>query len=123
MAVSPDSIITSVPSKIAFAVSSKINSRIILDDVGAETLLSKGDALFRPMGELVPQRVQGAFVSDAEIERVAGWLKRENGAAQYDETLMAWLEKDAEILGLTIRTEDDIIDCRENTRQCPLEGW
>lgn len=59
-----------IPSRIAFAVSSSIDSRTILDTMGAEKLLGKGDMLFMPMGEGIPERVQGAFISDEEIKRL-----------------------------------------------------
>ena len=60
-----------VPSRIAFAVSSQVDSRVILDSVGAESLLGMGDMLFKPVSALRPSRVQGAFISEAEVERVA----------------------------------------------------
>jgi DNA segregation ATPase FtsK/SpoIIIE, S-DNA-T family len=59
-----------VPSRIAFAVSSQVDSRVILDSVGAESLLGMGDMLFKPVSALRPSRVQGAFISEAEVERV-----------------------------------------------------
>lgn len=62
-----------IPSRIAFAVSSSIDSRTILDAMGAEKLLGKGDMLFMPMGEGTPERVQGAFISDDEIKRLVDY--------------------------------------------------
>jgi S-DNA-T family DNA segregation ATPase FtsK/SpoIIIE len=59
-----------IPSRIAFAVSSQVDSRVILDSVGAEALLGMGDMLFKPVSALRPSRVQGAFISEAEVERV-----------------------------------------------------
>ncbi|MGE5371084.1 MAG: DNA translocase FtsK 4TM domain-containing protein [Solirubrobacterales bacterium] len=64
-----------IPSRIAFAVSSQVDSRTILDGSGAEKLLGRGDMLFFPVGASKPHRVQGAFVSDGEIERVVEYLK------------------------------------------------
>ncbi|HYE83919.1 MAG TPA: DNA translocase FtsK 4TM domain-containing protein [Clostridia bacterium] len=64
-----------IPSRISFAVSSQIDSRTILDMGGAEKLLGKGDALFYPVGEAKPLRVQGAFVSEKEIERLVNYIK------------------------------------------------
>lgn len=58
-----------IPSRISFAVSSSIDSRTILDQTGAEKLLGKGDMLFKPMGENVPIRIQGAYVSDEELQK------------------------------------------------------
>lgn len=66
-----------IPSRISFAVSSQIDSRTILDMSGAEKLLGKGDALFYPVGEAKPIRVQGAFVSEKEIERLVSYLKEQ----------------------------------------------
>lgn len=64
-----------IPSRLAFAVSSGTDSRTILDTVGAEKLLGKGDMLFNPVGLSKPQRIQGAFISDKEVERVVDFLK------------------------------------------------
>lgn len=80
-----------VPSRIAFAVSSQIDSRTILDIVGAEKLLGKGDMLYHPMGESKPIRVQGALVTDKEVERVVNVVKA-NSTADYDEDIMEHLE-------------------------------
>ena len=76
-----------VPSRIAFAVSSGVDSRTILDMVGAEKLLGKGDMLFYPTGYPKPVRVQGAFVSDDEVAGVVEFLKSQNGTATYDESM------------------------------------
>ncbi len=80
-----------VPSRIAFAVSSQIDSRTILDIVGAEKLLGKGDMLYHPMGESKPIRVQGALVTDKEVERVVNVVKA-NSTAEYNEDIMEHLE-------------------------------
>ncbi len=79
---------TNIPSRIAFAVASQIDSRTILDSGGAEKLLGKGDMLFLPMGENTPVRIQGCFISDDEIRRVIDWVCKEQ-AANYDETISA----------------------------------
>ena len=76
-----------VPSRIAFLVSSQIDSRTILDTPGAEHLIGKGDMLFAPAGFLKPARVQGAFVSDEEVNRVVGFLTQQYEGNVYDETL------------------------------------
>ena len=81
-----------VPSRIAFAVSSQIDSRTILDQVGAEKLLGKGDMLFFPASASKPIRVQGAFVSDSEIEKIVGFIKA-NGVARYNEDILEEIEK------------------------------
>lgn len=75
-----------VPSRIAFAVSSQIDSRTILDMAGAEKLIGKGDMLFYPMGASKPLRVQGAFISDAEIDKMTEFIKQQ-GAPEYDESV------------------------------------
>jgi S-DNA-T family DNA segregation ATPase FtsK/SpoIIIE len=72
-----------IPTRIAFQVSSKIDSRTILDQSGAETLLGHGDMLYLPPGTAMPERVHGAFVSDEEVHRVVAHLKQQGGAAQY----------------------------------------
>lgn len=73
-----------IPSRIAFAVASQIDSRTILDQRGAERLLGKGDMLFWPMGESAPTRIQGAFINDDEIKRLIDYCKSQ-GSAKYDE--------------------------------------
>ena len=76
-----------IPTRGAFAVSSQIDSRTILDMVGAEKLLGKGDMLFLPQGENVPIRVQGTFISDDEIKAVVDWCISQQ-KARYDNTLL-----------------------------------
>lgn len=76
-----------IPSRISFAVSSSIDSRTILDMTGAEKLLGKGDMLFLPMGENAPERIQGAFVSDEDLESIINWTVSQQ-KAQYDENFM-----------------------------------
>ena len=71
-----------IPARIAFQITSKTDSRIILDQNGAEALLGNGDMLFLPPGQTLPQRVHGAYVSDSEVHRVVNWL-RQAGSPQY----------------------------------------
>jgi DNA segregation ATPase FtsK/SpoIIIE-like protein len=73
-----------IPSRISFAVSSQIDSRTILDMGGAEKLLGKGDMLFLPMGESVPMRIQGAYVSEEEIQKIEKMLKSHPLANEFD---------------------------------------
>ena len=80
-----------IPSRIAFAVSSQVDSRTILDQVGAEKLLGKGDMLFYPSGAPKPVRVQGAFVSDEEVEKIVSFIKS-NGEATYSEDILESIE-------------------------------
>jgi S-DNA-T family DNA segregation ATPase FtsK/SpoIIIE len=77
-----------IPTRVAFQVSSKIDSRTILDQMGAEALLGHGDMLFLPPGSGYPQRVHGAFVSDAEVHRVVEYLKQ-FGEPEYEEAILA----------------------------------
>jgi S-DNA-T family DNA segregation ATPase FtsK/SpoIIIE len=74
-----------IPSRISFAVSSQIDSRTILDTTGAEKLLGKGDMLFYPAGASKPTRIQGAFVSDSEIEELVFYIKDQNCAPDYND--------------------------------------
>ncbi len=76
-----------IPTRVAFQVASRIDSRTILDQQGAESLLGQGDMLYLPPGHGVPTRVHGAFVSDDEVHRVCSWLK-ELGPPQYDESVL-----------------------------------
>ena len=81
-----------IPSRIAFKVSSQFDSRTILDKGGAEKLLGRGDMLFCPMGANEPIRVQGAFISDSEVENIIGFIKKQ-GSAEYNEDVMEEIEK------------------------------
>lgn len=76
-----------IPSRIAFAVSSQVDSRTILDSAGAEKLLGKGDMLFFPQGLPKPVRVQGAFVSDNEVQRVTDFVKAQYEQPVYDQSI------------------------------------
>ena len=83
-----------IPSRIAFAVASAMESRIILDTQGAEKLVGKGDMLYSPIGSGKPKRVQGCFVSDPEVEAVATYVK-ENYVTNYDQQIMEEIERKA----------------------------
>ena len=87
-----------IPSRIAFAVASAMESRIILDTQGAEKLVGKGDMLYAPIGCGKPKRVQGCFVSDPEVEAVASYVKS-NFVTQYDQEVMQEIERKAEQTG------------------------
>jgi S-DNA-T family DNA segregation ATPase FtsK/SpoIIIE len=76
-----------IPCRIAFQVSAKVDSRTILDQMGAETLLGHGDMLYLPSGTSMPTRVHGAFVSDAEVHRIVEVLKRATPPDYIDEVL------------------------------------
>ena len=81
-----------IPSRIAFAVSSQVDSRTILDQVGAEKLLGKGDMLFFPTGAPKPVRIQGAFISDKEVEKIVDFVKS-NGETVYRDDITEYIEK------------------------------
>lgn len=81
-----------IASRISFAVTSQVDSRTILDSAGAEKLLGKGDMLFFPTGVLKPIRIQGAFVSDREVEKIVSFLK-ENGGPTYSEDVLEKIER------------------------------
>ena len=84
-----------IPSRIAFAVSSAMESRIILDTQGAEKLVGKGDMLFAPLGQGKPKRVQGCFISDEEVQNVVAAVKQQ-GESAYSQEVMEQIEKRAE---------------------------
>ena len=105
-----------IPSRIAFAVSSQVDSRTILDGSGAEKLLGRGDMLFSAYGSPKPIRVQGCFVSDKEVEDVVAFIKNEI-KADYDETIIEEIEKNAPVQkgesgsgSSTIDGSDEMID-------------
>ncbi len=81
-----------IPSRIAFAVASSLESRIILDSTGAEKLVGRGDMLYAPLGSGKPQRVQGCFITPEEIERVVSYVKS-TGEAQYSDEVMRKIEE------------------------------
>jgi S-DNA-T family DNA segregation ATPase FtsK/SpoIIIE len=83
-----------IPSRIAFAVASAMESRIILDTQGAEKLVGRGDMLYAPIGNGKPKRVQGCYVSDSEVESVANYVKA-NFTTNYDHQVMEEIERKA----------------------------
>ena len=89
-----------IPSRIAFSVASAMESRIILDTQGAEKLVGKGDMLYAPIGIGKPLRVQGCFVTDAEVEAVASFVK-DNFASDYNQQVLEEIEKKAQQTGKT----------------------
>ncbi|WP_446454819.1 DNA translocase FtsK [Tuanshanicoccus yangjingiae] len=95
-----------VPSRLAFAVSSGTDSRTILDSVGAEKLLGRGDMLFQPMGKNKPVRVQGAYISDSEVEKITNFIKNQQ-VADYEDSLIVL---DDEQDGNTSVSEDEYFD-------------
>lgn len=84
-----------IPSRIAFAVSSQIDSRTILDSSGAEKLLGRGDMLFSPIGSSKPTRVQGCFVTDGEVERIIEFIKQSGHKMTYDEQILQEIDRHA----------------------------
>ncbi len=95
-----------VPSRIAFAVSSQIDSRTILDSGGAEKLVGKGDMLYSPIGSAKPVRLQGCFVTDKEVEAIVSLIKSNGEAVEYDDAVMEQIEKESE----------------KNTKGAPTDG-
>ena len=95
-----------VPSRIAFAVASAMESRIILDTQGAEKLVGRGDMLYAPIGNGKPLRVQGCFVSNAEVEAVAGYVK-ENYTSDYNQQVLEDIERKAQQTGKKAASASD----------------
>ncbi|MDZ5016652.1 cell division protein FtsK, partial [Clostridium perfringens] len=81
-----------IPSRISFAVSSGIDSRTILDSPGADKLLGRGDMLYCPIGENKPLRVQGAFISEEEVEKVVNFIKDEESNSDYEKSIIEHIE-------------------------------
>ncbi|MCD7771492.1 MAG: DNA translocase FtsK [Oscillospiraceae bacterium] len=82
-----------IPSRVALKVSNQIDSRVILDEGGAEDLLGNGDLLYKPVGQSKPTRIQGGFVATNEIKRVVEYLKSQTAEQQYDEKIESEIEK------------------------------
>ncbi|MEG0772329.1 DNA translocase FtsK 4TM domain-containing protein [Clostridium sp.] len=104
-----------IPSRISFAVSSQIDSRTILDSSGAEKLLGKGDMLFYPVGEAKPIRIQGAFVSEEEVERVVEFVKNGVQELEYKKEIIDQIEVNAS------GKEDDVDDLLDEAIKVVLE--
>lgn len=86
---------SNIPSRIAFAVASKVESNIILGTMGAEKLIGKGDMLFSPIGSTKPTRIQGCFISGEEVEAVVDYVKK-SGVAEYSDEIIEQIERQAE---------------------------
>ncbi len=99
-----------VPSRIAFAVSSQVDSRTILDSAGAEKLLGKGDMLYYPAGSSKPMRAQGAFVSDDEVEKIVSFIKMNAGEVKYSEDIMDTIEK-------SNKSDKELLEAEENDNE------
>ncbi|MDR0930948.1 MAG: DNA translocase FtsK [Clostridiales bacterium] len=82
-----------IPSRISFAVSSQVDSRTILDMVGAEKLLGRGDMLYSPIGSNKPQRIQGGFLTDSEVENVVEFVKKQDNDTTYDQEVVEEVDK------------------------------
>lgn len=95
-----------IPSRIAFGVSSQVDSRTILDMGGAEKLLGRGDMLFMPVGSSKPVRVQGAFLSDQEVENIVNYV-RDQAEAEYDESLVPEVD---DTVQQTEEVQDELYD-------------
>ncbi len=95
-----------IPARIAFQVSSRVDSRTIIDQSGAESLLGNGDMLFLPPGTSLVQRVHGAFVSDTEVHRVTAWLK-ESGKPAYLDAVLESVEEASTVRGAVSRIKSD----------------
>ncbi|MBQ3878742.1 MAG: DNA translocase FtsK [Oscillospiraceae bacterium] len=102
---------SNIPSRIAFAVASQIESRIILDQNGAEKLIGRGDMLYCPLGIPKPLRVQGCYLSTAEVEAVTEYIKQ-TGEAQYSQEIIDHMERSASEDGGGIYEDDDEADDR-----------
>ena len=101
-----------MPSRVAFAVTSGVDSRTILDMNGAEKLLGKGDMLFFPQNYQKPLRVQGAFVSDKEVSDVVNFLKNQNGTTQYDPNIQEKMTQ-SENISMSISDSSNTADDKD----------
>ncbi len=106
-----------IPSRIAFTVSQQVDSRTILDMAGAEKLIGRGDMLYAPVGATRPIRVQGAFVSDGEVEAVTDFIKTNVAGGQYSEEVIESIEREAARCGQSKKggssLEDEPVDAEE----------
>ncbi len=96
-----------IPSRIAFRVSAQVDSRTILDEVGAEKLVARGDMLLKPVSALRPTRVQGAFITEDEREAVTTFLKEHSGGENYDEEVIGIIDSNTARLQRAEKRNDD----------------
>lgn len=97
-----------IPSRISFAVSSQVDSRTILDMAGAEKLIGKGDMLFCPIGASKPIRIQGAFISDNEVEKITKYIK-DNTKVEYEEEVIEKIDNNKEIKRTDTKETDELL--------------
>ncbi len=108
---------SNIPSRIACKVSSQIDSRTILDTAGAEKLIGRGDMLFSPVGSMSPTRVQGAFVDEAEIEKIVAFIKEHSEEKEYDNKIVESINKEAELCGKKSKAQSSAGDDGEDGDQ------
>ena len=106
-----------IPSRIAFAVASAMESHIILDTQGAEKLVGKGDMLYAPLGQGKPKRVQGCFITDAEVQRVVNFVSRD-ATANYDSEVIAQIDRNAAQSGKNAPASDVSDEPAETEEEC-----
>lgn len=102
-----------IPARIAFNVSSHVDSRVIIDQVGAEKLLGRGDMLYIPPDQAKPTRIQGVYVSDDEIRKLVDFLKREKVTVQYTQQIVAepvQIRSDGKVISMTADERDGLFD-------------
>lgn len=99
-----------VPSRISFAVSSQVDSRTILDSTGAEKLLGKGDMLFYPVGESKPKRVQGAFISEEEVENVVSFIKDIKSDSKCESEILEYINSASDTFIKSNEDCDELLD-------------
>ncbi|MEN8076243.1 DNA translocase FtsK 4TM domain-containing protein [Clostridioides difficile] len=99
-----------IPSRVSFAVSSGTDSRTILDQVGAEKLLGRGDMLYYPIGENKPVRVQGAFISEEEVENVVEFIKDSEDNVDYSEDIINHINSEANIEAALSNERDELLE-------------
>ncbi|MGH8009039.1 MAG: DNA translocase FtsK, partial [Candidatus Binatia bacterium] len=109
------------PARVSFQVSSRVDSRTILDAIGAERLLGEGDMLFLPPGSAKPQRIHGAYVSEPEIRKVAAQIKKQ-GKPVYDAELVTALEKVRSDRGAQGDEEEEHDELYEQARELVMES-
>ena len=107
---SVDVIKANIPSRVSFAVSSGTDSRTILDQVGAEKLLGRGDMLYYPIGENKPLRVQGAFISEEEVENVVEFIKQSDEDMDYSEDILNHINNEVSTESVVTNEGDELLE-------------
>lgn len=111
---------SNIPSRIAFTVASQVDSRTIIDRAGAENLIGRGDMLYNPVGAAKPIRVQGAYVSEKDVEKIVQFIKDNSGTSEYSKEVLEQIEKEAARCGTSKKSSGSVSDAAAGGDEDPM---